>query len=55
MSETMLVIPEGTLLYEPDGIHRVTLQFPDEDSAIIYHEWLRELLIKAGTLPKARD
>ena len=46
----LLIIPEGTLLYEPDAIHRVTLQFPDEDSAIVFYEWLRELLIKADKL-----
>jgi hypothetical protein len=39
----MEVIPKGTLLYAPDEIHRVTLQFPSENDAIIFYEWVKSV------------
>lgn len=36
----MIVIPEGTTIFEPDGIHQVTLQFPTQEDAIVFYEWL---------------
>jgi hypothetical protein len=36
----MRIIPPGTYVFEPDGIHQVTLQFPTQDDAIIFYEWL---------------
>lgn len=40
-------IPPGTTVYAPDGIHRVTVQLPDENSAILFYEFLRQLVIIA--------
>jgi hypothetical protein len=42
-AKTMLVIPAGTLIEEPDPLHRVTLHFPNEDAAIIFFEWARSI------------
>lgn len=47
-----LEIPPDTLFYEPDGIHRVTVQFPDADSAIAFYEWFKQRLIDSGAKPE---
>lgn len=44
MTDEIVLLPPGTLISPPDPIHRVTLQFPDEDSAIIFFE----LCLKMG-------
>lgn len=36
---TMEILPPCTLVYSPDPLNRVTLWFPDQDSAIIFFEW----------------
>lgn len=41
---TFTLLAPGSLIFEPDDIHQVTVQFPDADSAIIYFEWLRQLV-----------
>jgi hypothetical protein len=39
----MTIIPAGTRIYAPDGIHRVTLQFANENDAIVFYEWVLSL------------
>lgn len=41
----MQIMPPGTVIYGPDPIHRVTLQFPDADSAVVFYEWCRQVAI----------
>jgi hypothetical protein len=41
--QTMMIFPPGTCFFEPDGIHQVTIQFPDQDSAILFFEWAKDL------------
>jgi len=36
------MFPAGTTFYSPDDINRVTIQFPDENSAIMFFEWCRD-------------
>jgi len=43
-AESMTLFPLGTYFYAPDGINRVTIQFPDQDSAIVFFEWCRSLV-----------
>jgi len=43
-SQTLTIFPPGTVFFEPDGINQVTIQFPDENSAIVFFEWCRELV-----------
>jgi hypothetical protein len=41
MSDTRFtIVPAGTVIYEPDPIHRVTLQFATAEDAIVFYEWL---------------
>lgn len=40
---TMQLFPPNTNIYEPDLIHRVVLQFPNENDAIIFFEWCRQI------------
>jgi len=40
---TMVLIPVGSTIFEPDDIHQVTVQFPDKESAIVYWGWLCDL------------
>lgn len=40
-AEDWNVLPVGTSIYAPDEINRVSLQFPDPDSAIVFFEFLR--------------
>jgi len=35
------VLPEGTTIYAPDELHRVVIQFPSADDAVVFHEFLR--------------
>lgn len=39
-----LRFPAGTTFWEPDDINRVTVQFPNQDDAIVFYEWLREVM-----------
>lgn len=39
----MQLLPSKILVYEPDDINRVILQFPTQNDAIIFFEFLREL------------
>lgn len=39
----MTMFPAKTCFFAPDGINQVTIQFPDQDSAIIFFEWCRQL------------
>lgn len=48
--EDFTVFPENTIIYEPDEIGRVTIQFPTKDDAIIYHEFLRAFINNELTL-----
>ena len=41
--QTMTLFPAGTTFFAPDGIHQVTVQFPDADSAIVFYEWMIDL------------
>ena len=36
----MQIVPPGTVVYEPDAINRVTLQFATANDAIVFFEWL---------------
>lgn len=42
-AESLLAIPAGTPIYEPDAIHRVTLQFANQHDAIVFWEIMRAL------------
>lgn len=42
------LFPAGTDFYAPDDIHRVIVQFPDPDSAVIFFEYIKQLLIDRG-------
>jgi hypothetical protein len=46
-TESMTIFPAGTHFVEPDAIHRVTITFPDQDSAIAFFEWCRQKCIDA--------
>ena len=37
-AEALLAIPGGTVIYAPDDIHRVTLQFDKQEDAIVFFE-----------------
>ena len=39
--EDWQVLPVGTEICAPDEINRVYLQFPDQDAAIVFFEFLR--------------
>jgi hypothetical protein len=41
------IFPAGTHFFEPDPINRVSIMFPDQDSAIAFFEWCREQVIHA--------
>ena len=43
--QTLMLFPPGTAFFEPDGINRVTIQFPDENSAINFFEFCRQIII----------
>ncbi|HKN69996.1 MAG TPA: hypothetical protein VJX30_03130 [Terriglobales bacterium] len=43
--QTLTLFPAGTVFFEPDGIHQVTVMFPDAESAIVYYEWMKQLMI----------
>jgi hypothetical protein len=51
----MLIIPKGTVLYEPDPIHRVILQFPTQEDAIIFYQRLCAVEGKTLTAPGECD
>lgn len=40
----MLIFPPGTVFFEPDDIHQVTIQFPDEDAAILFFEFCKDVV-----------
>ena len=42
--QTMMLFPPGTAFFDPDPLHQVTIQFPDEDSAIVFFEWCRQIV-----------
>jgi hypothetical protein len=42
---TLTLFPPNTTIFEPDVIHRVEIQFPDEDSAIFFVEWCKQICI----------
>jgi hypothetical protein len=42
-TDQLMIFPPGTCFFEPDGIHQVTIQFPDQDSAILFFEWAKDL------------
>ena len=44
----IVIFPTGTYVFPPDDKHQVTIEFPDEDSAIIFFEWCRQVVIDAG-------
>lgn len=39
----MELIPADTVVFEPDGIHQVTLQFKSENDAIVFYEGVAAL------------
>ena len=41
-NETMVIFPAGTHFFGPDPINRVSIMFPDRDSAILFFEWCRQ-------------
>jgi hypothetical protein len=43
--QTLMLFPPGTVFFEPDRIHQVTIQFPDADSAVVFFEWCRQIII----------
>jgi hypothetical protein len=48
---TLTLFPVGTVVFDVDDINQVTIQFPDNDSAVFYLEWVKQLFIdteKAG-------
>lgn len=51
----MLIIPKNTTIFEPDAINRVTLMFPDQDSAIIFYEFWREKLGASSSPEPAKE
>jgi len=50
-----LQIPPNTIFFEPDGIHRVIIQFPDQESAILFSESLKQVLIENGAFGEKID
>jgi hypothetical protein len=44
MADKITIIPAGTVIFEPDGINRVTLMFPTENDAIVFYEMVCEWL-----------
>jgi hypothetical protein len=44
MADNITLIPEGTVIFPPDGINRVMLMFPNENDAIVFYEMLCEWL-----------
>lgn len=42
---TLTLFPPGTVIFHPDDIHRVVIQFPDADSAVLFTEWVKQLFI----------
>ena len=36
----MTLLPPGTLIYEPDGINRVVIQFENQDDAVFFYQFL---------------
>lgn len=50
MSHEVTIIPAGTMIFEPDGIHQVTLQFKNADDAIVFYEAFKEILEKSVVL-----
>lgn len=44
-ARTFTLLAPGSVIFEPDGIHQVVVQFPDAESAIVYFEWLRQLIV----------
>lgn len=45
--ERITIFPAGTYFHGPDPIHQVTIEFPDEASAILFFEWCRQQVIDA--------
>lgn len=43
MSTKIQLFPPNTDIYEPDAIHRVVIQFPTENDAIVFFEWCRQI------------
>ena len=43
-AESMTIFPMGTHFFAPDDIHQVVIQFPDENSAVLFFEWCRSLV-----------
>ena len=43
--DTIVLFPPNTTFFEPNDIHEVTIMFPDADSAIVFYEWLRQVVI----------
>lgn len=38
------LLPENTIVFEADEANRVTIQFPSQSDAIIFHEFLRAFI-----------
>lgn len=45
---TLTLFPPGTVIFEPDPIHQVIVQFPDENSAIFFVEWCKQVCINGN-------
>jgi hypothetical protein len=50
--QTLMLFPPGTVFFEPDPIHQVTIHFPNEDSAIVFFEFCRQIV--ANTEKRSR-
>lgn len=53
-AQPMLAIPKGTVVFEPDGINRVSLMFPSQNDAIIFFEIVNAVAALEGPEIKRR-
>jgi hypothetical protein len=54
MSKLQFICP-GTLIYPPDDLHRVILQFEQADDAIVFFEFMRDVAAGRIALAMTRD
>jgi hypothetical protein len=43
--QTMVLFPPNTVFFMPNDIHEVTIMFPDAESAIVFYEFCRQVVI----------
>lgn len=48
-------LPPKTAIFAPDGINRVCIMFPDQDSAVLFYEVLRQFVIESTGMQDAGE